>query len=151
MAAILEGVCIVRTSWLFGIKGKNFISSLLQWFQQKEELQVVCDQRGKPTYCRDLADAVISLLDREGIFHFANEGERSRYQIALDLLEAAKTKGLKLKCQRILPVSSSQFSTPAARPSYSVLDTSKYFHHTTIQPRPWGLAVNEFLNDEYSL
>jgi dTDP-4-dehydrorhamnose reductase len=137
--------CIVRTSWLFGSKGKNFISSLMHWFQQKEELQVVFDQRGKPTYCQDLAAAILTLLDKQGIIHFANDGERSRYQIALDLLEASKERGIQLRCQRIIPVPSSTFPTLATRPSYSVLDTNKYFHLADIKPRPWAAILNDYL------
>jgi dTDP-4-dehydrorhamnose reductase len=142
---IFPNACIVRTSWLFGAKGKNFISSLMSWFQQKEELQVVFDQRGKPTYCYDLANAVLTLLEARGIIHFANEGERSRYQIALDLMEASKEKGIQLRCQRIIPVPSSKFPTSAVRPAYSVLNTNKYFHLTNIKPRPWGEILNDYL------
>lgn len=148
---ILPSACIVRTSWLFGSKGKNFISSLLKWFQQKEELQIVFDQCGKPTYCHDLADAVLTLLGAEGIVHFANDGERSRYQIALDLLESTKLQEIPVKCRSIVPVPTAQFPTPAVRPAYSVLDTSKYSHLTSIKPRPWGEAVNEFINEALSL
>ncbi len=146
VAAALPEACILRTSWLFGSKGKNLISSLMNWFQQKEELQVVFDQRGRPTYCHDLASAAIALLNAPGVFHFANDGERSRYQIAIDLLQAAKERGIELRCQRILPVSSAKFPTPAARPSYSVLDTSKFFHFTNIRPRLWGEVLNDYLH-----
>ncbi len=149
--AHLPSACILRTSWLFGRQGKNFISSLLHWFQQKEEMQVVSDQCGKPTFCRDLAEAVITLLNCEGIVHFANEGGHSRYQIALDLLEAAKKRGIALKCQRIIPVPSAQFPTPAPRPFYSVLDTNKYVRLTAIRPRPLSEAILEFLNDAFSV
>lgn len=142
---IFPNACILRTSWIFGGKGKNFISSLLTWFQQKEELRVVSDQIGRPTYAQDLADAVIALLDQEGIVHFANEGELSRYQIALDLLEMAKMQGMALKCQRILPVPSAEFPTRAVRPAYSVLDTQKYSAVTKLQPRSWNEAAMEFV------
>jgi dTDP-4-dehydrorhamnose reductase len=142
---MLPETCILRTSWIFGINGKNFISSLMHWFQQKEELQVVYDQCGRPTYCHDLAAAIFTLLEMRGIIHFANEGERSRYQIALDLLEAARVRGIPLKCQRILPISSAKFSTPAVRPAYSVLSTAKYFHLTNHKPRLWGEVLNDYL------
>jgi dTDP-4-dehydrorhamnose reductase len=144
---ILPLACILRTSWLFGPKGKNLISSLWQWFQQKEELQVVSDQYGKPTYCRDLAMAVLTLIDEEGTIHFANEGESSRYGIALHLWEAAKQMGFAPKCQRILPVPGACFPTPAPRPAYSVLDTGKYTRLTTLKPRHWGDAIQEHLKD----
>lgn len=138
--------CIVRTSWLFGLKGKNFISSLMHWFKHKEELHIVSDQRGRPTYCQDLAAAILTLLEGQGIFHFANEGERSRYQMALDLMDATKERGIALKCQRIIPVLSSKFPTPAIRPAYSVLNTSKYVHLTHIKPRPWAEILNDYLS-----
>jgi dTDP-4-dehydrorhamnose reductase len=144
---ILPEACIVRTSWLFGSRGKNFISSLMHWFQQKEELQVVSDQCGKPTYCHDLAAAIFTVLEVRGIIHFANDGERSRYQIALDLMEALRLRGIQFRCQRIVPVPSSKFSTLAIRPLYSVLDTSKYFRLTSIKPRLWEEILNDYLVD----
>jgi dTDP-4-dehydrorhamnose reductase len=143
--AIFPQACIVRTSWLFGSKGKNFISSLMNWFQEKEELQVVFDQCGKPTYCLDLAAAVLTLLDAQGTIHFANDGERSRYQIALDLMETSKERGIQFRCQRIIPVPSTKFPTPAVRPAYTVLNTNKYFHLTKIKPRPWAEILNDYL------
>lgn len=147
----LPTACIVRTSWLFGPKGKNFISSVLKWLQEKEELQVTSDQCGKPTFCNDLAEAVLALLSAEGIVHFANDGERSRYQIALDMMQAAKALGHPLRCQRIVPVLSAQFPTVAVRPAYSVLDTSKYSSITNRKPRHWGEIVNEFVNYALSI
>lgn len=144
--AAAPDACIIRTSWLFGSKGRNLISSLMNWFQQKEEVQVVFDQRGRPTYCHDLASATIALLNASGVFHFANDGERSRYQIALDLLQAAKERGMQLRCQRVLPVPSAKFPTPAPRPSYSVLDTGKFYHFTNIKPRLWGEVLNDYLH-----
>lgn len=117
--------CIVRTSWLFGKSGKNFISSLLEWMKTKEELRVVFDQINRPTYARDLAEALVALKDCSGIFHFANQGELSRFQIAKDLLQQARLKKIPLKCQKIVPVSSEEFAMVAARPKYSVLDTNK--------------------------
>lgn len=142
----LPSASIVRTSWLFGSKGKNFISTVFQWLQDKEELQVVSDQCGKPTYCHDLAEAIFLLLDVQGIVHFANEGGHSRYQIALDVLQAAKNYGLPMKCKKITPVLAAQFPTPAVRPAYTVLDTNKYYHLTNLRPRPWSQVINEFLN-----
>lgn len=141
--AILHQACIVRTSWLFGPKGKNFISSLLKWFKEKEELPIVSDQCGRPTYCYDLADAILKLLDTHGIVHFANEGERSRYQIALDLLSCVRDSSI--KCQRIIPVQSAQFPTVANRPLYSVLSTDKYRHLTDHKPRSWIEAAQDFI------
>lgn len=144
---ILPHACIVRTSWIFGPKGKNFISSLLNCFQQRQELQVVSDQCGRPTYCEDLSDAILKVLNLQGIVHFANEGPSSRYQIALDLLTCVNKLLIPIKCKNIIPVSSSGFPTPALRPSYSVLDTNKYTQLTSLKPRPWIQAAEEFLKN----
>lgn len=143
---VLPTACILRTSWIFGPKGKNFISSVVKWLQEKDELQVVADQYGKPTYCNDLAEAILKLLDVEGIVHFANENPRSRYQIACDVMEMMKMRGIPIKCEKITPVLTAQFPTSAVRPAYSVLDTTKYFHLTNQRPRPWGEAINELIN-----
>lgn len=144
--AILPQACILRTSWLFGLKGKNFVSSLLRLFQEKEELEVACDHTSKPTYCEDLARAVITLLDFEGVIHFANATPLSREHIASSLLELVKKRGLKTKCRAILPVSSARFSVVAPRPFYTVLDTSKYVRATSIFPRPWSEVIEEYLD-----
>ncbi len=144
---IFPKACILRSSWLFGSKGKNMISSLLHLFGERGQLEVVYDQRGKPTYCDDLVKAVISLLDFEGIIHFSNEGEASRYHIALDLLEAVQSAGIAVKCQKIVPVPSTQFATLAPRPMYSVLDTNKYTRLTSNKPRPWKETLIEFLSN----
>jgi dTDP-4-dehydrorhamnose reductase len=142
----LPTACILRTSWVFGPRGKNFISSVLHWLKEKEEFYAVTDQMSQPTYCNDLAQAVIDLLDAEGIVHFANRGERSRYQIASDVMQAAHDLGLSFRCKKIIPVSSERFPTPAIRPEYTVLDTTKYFQLTKHRPREWSEVVNEFLN-----
>lgn len=148
---IMPTACIIRTSWVFGSRGKNFICSLLGWFQEREQLQMVSDHKGKPTYSVDLAEAVTRLFNAEGIVHFANSGEVSRYQIAMDLWEAMKQKGIEIKCQSIQPVPSSQFQAIAERPSYSALDTSKYVSMTSFKPRPWLEAASEFLDGTFKV
>lgn len=136
--------CIIRTSWLFGAQGKNFISSVHNWLQDKEKIQVVADQCGRPTYVQDLAHAVLDLLDAEGIVHFANAGAISRYQLALDIREEMLKCGKLVRCIQIEPVASQQFPTPAKRPCYSVLATEKFTQITGKQPRPWKEAIGEY-------
>jgi dTDP-4-dehydrorhamnose reductase len=136
--------CIIRTSWLFGSQGKNFISSVHNWLQEKEKIQVVADQSGRPTFVKDLALAVLDLLDAEGIIHFANAGPVSRYQLALDIREEMLKSGKPVRCSQIEPVASQQFPTPAKRPSYSVLATEKFTQITGKQPRPWKEAIGEY-------
>ncbi len=138
--------CVIRTSWLYGMKGKNFISSILHWLNQKESIQIVADQCGRPTFAQDLAEAVFDLLDQKGIVHFANEGAVSRYQMALDIYEEAKSRGMAIKCHQIEPVKSCHFPTPANRPLYSVLNTKRYTQMTGKMPRPWKEAMGTYLD-----
>lgn len=144
---VLPNACIMRTSWLFGGRGKNFISSILQGIKEKEELTVVSDQCGKPTYCTDAADAILNLLNCQGIVHFAGAEAMSRYEAACRLLSAAQERGMAVKCRAILPVPSSAFPTPAKRPAYSVLDTRKYTSMTQRQPKNWEAVLNELFNE----
>ena len=139
--------CVIRTSWLFGGKGKNLISSLLKWMQEKPHIQVVANQRGSPTFCRDLGEAILELLECKGVIHFANQGAVSRYQMALDIWELLKRKNAPLLCKHIEPVQSDQFPTPAKRPAYSVLDTGKYKHITGKEPRSWKEAMENYVNE----
>ncbi len=138
--------CVVRTSWVFGGEGKNFISSLLQWFKEKKSLTVVSDQYGKPTYCKDLSEAILALLDHEGIVHFANQGVGSRYKIALELLSLLRQKGIDVLCEEIIPVEAARFPTLAPRPLCSVLDTTHFETMTGIAPRPWDAIFNELVS-----
>lgn len=145
--AVNPSACIVRTSWVFGGNSNNLISSLLSRFLVDKEIRVVSDQIGKPTYCEDLVEALFTLLEVEGIVHFANQREASRYEIAQTLLQLAKQCKRSVVCEQISPVKSVDFPTPAKRPLYSVLDTSRYTLLTSIQPRPWTIAAEEFLRD----
>ncbi|MES2122477.1 MAG: dTDP-4-dehydrorhamnose reductase [Chlamydiota bacterium] len=140
--------CIVRTSWLFGGKGKNFISSVLNRILCEEEITAVSDQCGKPTYCRHVARALVDLLDCSGIVHFASSTPCSRYQMAQDIVAEARRRGLPVKCARILSAESSAFPTPAPRPGYSVLGTEKYESLFNRRPPTWQAALTDFFDDE---
>lgn len=142
---ILPHACIVRTSWLFGAQGKNFVCSVLNWLVQKNKLQVVSDQRGCPTYVKDLAAAILELLNAEGLIHFCNAQSVSRYELTLQIKEMLIELKKDVACHEIEPVTSLHFPTPAQRPSYSVLSTEKYTQITGKQPRPWKEAMKEYL------
>ncbi len=137
--------CIIRTSWLFGANGPNFISKMLDLLQKNQEVRVVFDQIGRPTFCKDLAKAAICLFDQSGIFHFANRGSSSWYEFAKFICEEAKRLNKPIACQKILPVSSQEFSSLARRPLYSVLDTKKIEKHLGFKPRHWREAVRDYM------
>ena len=140
-----QHACIIRTSWLFGHPGNNFVNKVLQLMQEKELLKVVSDQIGRPTYCRDLAEAALLLLDDEGIFHFANSQETNWYQFAKEIHQQALQLGFPLKIRSIEPVSTYEYPTPAKRPAYSALSTRKFEQHTGYKPRPWKEALHDYL------
>ncbi len=146
LSDVCPSACILRTSWLFGKEGKNFISSLLKRMQTQESLQVVSDQRGRPTFVNDLAEAILSLLCHSGIYHFANSGAASRFEIAEAVFKQAKEYNFPLKCHSISPLLSDAFPTLAKRPLYSVLSTEKITALLGQPPRHWEEGFKEFLN-----
>lgn len=117
----------LRTSWLYSAHGNNFLKTMLRLTAEREELKVVFDQIGTPTYAGDLALAIFSLIDgrlyegRGGTYHFSDEGVASWYDFAVEIAAAARRD----KCQ-IIPCRTSEYPTRARRPAYSVLDKSLF-------------------------
>jgi len=132
---------LVRTSWLFGPAGRNFVEAILTQAEAGKKLRVVADQVGSPTLAAHLAEAVVNLLDAgaAGAVHFANAGSCSWFEFAEEIVKQA---GLEQPIERI---SSDELARPAKRPAYSVLDTSRYAALTGRQPRPWNAALAEYL------
>ena len=127
--AILESGCkalIFRTAWLYSEFGNNFLKTMMRLTAEKEQLNVVFDQVGTPTYAGDLALAIFSIIEagvyegNEGVYHFSNEGVCSWYDFAVEIAAVAGNTGC-----RINPCHSSEFPSPVKRPPYSVLDKTK--------------------------
>lgn len=136
-------VLVVRTSWVFAPGGANFVDTILGLAGSgREELKVVDDQRGRPTYAPDLARALVKLVDSgaRGLVHFANSGETTWYGLAKEALARAGFAGV-----RVVPCASDEFPRPAARPANSVLDTSRYVALTGESPRHHLEALDEHL------
>jgi dTDP-4-dehydrorhamnose reductase len=133
---------LVRTQWLFGPAGKNFIRTILEKARRGETLRVASDQVGCPTFSRDLAAAVRNLLGAgaRGTVHFSSEGETNWFDLARYVLRhrGVSTEGLSAAKTRDLPY-------PAPRPAYGVLSKEKYRAVTGLSPRPWEEAVGEYL------
>lgn len=115
---------IIRTSWVYSSFGKNFVKTMLRLMNEKETISVVSDQVGCPTYANDLAGAIMKIISGNedplgGIYNYSNKGVISWYEFALAIKEISGSNCI------INPVSSSQYPTPAKRPNYSVLDTTK--------------------------
>jgi len=137
--------CIIRTSWLFGHSGKNFVDTMLRLMAEKEELKVVADQIGRPTSCADLAQATLKLLDEEGIFHFANTQETSWHKFAEEIYKQAKALDFDLRVKKIHPITTHEYPTLAKRPAYSTLNTNKVEEQLGYSIRPWQEALQEYL------
>lgn len=132
---------ILRTAWLFGRAGPCFPAAILKRAREGLPLRVVNDQRGAPTYVKDLAFAIFELAQHQacGTYHFTNAGDCTWHEYAGEIL---KHSGI---IANIEPVSSEEFDRPAKRPAYSVLDMTRFIADTGHSPRPWQAALAEFL------
>jgi len=136
----LSDYYIVRTSWLYGPGGKNFVETMLRLAAEREQLRVVSDQVGAPTFTADLADAIFHLIDKKapfGIYHFSNSGRCSWHRFAEEIIALAKVRGLEVKAESIEPITTDEFPLPAKRPAYSVLSNNKYKTATGVTPPEW--------------
>ena len=140
--SILTRYVIIRTAWLFGKGGNNFVSTIGKLSEEKDELKIVNDQFGCPTYALDLARAIKSLLSipAQGIYHFCNAGICTWYAFGLKVVELMGQK------TTVTPVTTREFVRPAVRPAYSVLDCGKFTAATGFRIRPWQDALKEYLS-----
>jgi dTDP-4-dehydrorhamnose reductase len=139
--AVKDGL-IVRTQWLYGKHGKNFVTAILRQAKEKKILSIVNDQTGCPTYTRDLSGAISVLLrqDARGIFHVTNSGSCTWYTFGREILRRSGIEGVEAR-----PIPSEELGRPARRPPYSVLDCQKLKAETGMELRPWSEALGEYL------
>lgn len=140
-----QNSCIIRTSWLFGWPGNNFVEKMLHLMKEKKVLRVVSDQIGRPTYCQDLAEAALDLMEEKGIYHFANACETNWYQFAQEIYKQAKAIDLSLIIELIESITTHDYPTPAKRPAYSTLSTNKIEAKLGKAPRAWQEALADYL------
>ena len=140
---LVKDPLIVRTEWLFGRYGKNFVTSILRQAGEKRVLSIVNDQIGSPTYTVDLAKAISALIqfDASGIFHVANSDLCTWYTFGQAILKLSGMDKV-----RVIPISSKELGRPAIRPSYSVLNCQKLKKKTGLTLRPWSEALKEYLS-----
>jgi dTDP-4-dehydrorhamnose reductase len=149
----LKRFFILRTSWLYGPGGPNFVETILRLAKEREELKIVADQIGSPTYTGDLAKAIFTLLESEaddqkklyGIYHFSNSGDCSWYDFATEIVARAKDFGLEVKLNAIKPITTEEYPLPAVRPAHSVFNKSKY-EAVAKEPIPqWQISLKNYL------
>jgi len=137
--AILPDAYIIRTAWVYSTFGKNFVKTISTLARQKPELNVVADQIGSPTYARDLAAAILTIIDsifnknidKPGVYHYSNEGVISWYDFAWFIV-----KYYDLPC-KVNPIRTEEYKTKAVRPKFSLLDKRKIKNTFGIQPPNW--------------
>lgn len=139
--AINPKTIVIRTSWLYSEFNKNFVKTMLNLFTIKDELGIVADQFGQPTNANDLADAVMTIIEKEpktyGIFHFSNQPETTWFDFASKIAELS---GSDIKLNAI---TTEQFPTPAKRPKRSTMALDKIEEKYGIQPKHWENSLEE--------
>jgi dTDP-4-dehydrorhamnose reductase len=143
---------ILRTAWLYSLHGDNFVTKVLQWSRKQETLRVVTDQVGSPTWTTLLAQATLLALrsagahptevlrEKGGIYHVAGAGSATRFEWAQAVLATDPRKEEQL-CKQLEPALSAEFPTPAARPRFSVLDSTKFEQAFDLVMPPWEETV----------
>lgn len=133
---------ILRTAWLYGLHGNNFVKTMLDLAENHDEITVVHDQVGSPTYSFDLAVATTNLLfsDKYGIYHVTNEGACSWCEFAKLIFELSDVD------VKVIPVTTEEFPRPAPRPHYSVLDNKKWNSSGFVPMRTYKEALSEYLS-----
>ena len=139
---ILSRFYIIRTSWLYGAGGANFVDTIINKAKTEKELKVVDDQRGSPTYTKDLADKIGEIIDKEryGTYHVTNNGSCSWFEFAKKIIEYSSIKGVD-----VVPIKSNALNRPAKRPANSVLQNFMLELEGIPLLRSWEEAVREYI------
>jgi len=148
----LQEYFIVRTSWLYGPGGKNFVETVARLASERQELRIVADQFGTPTYTGDLAGAIFNLLvlvpdvHPYGIYHFSDEGECSWHDFAVAIVEELKGRGENVIARAVVPIRTEEYPLPAPRPAYSVFSKEKYRRATGATVPLWRESLIRYFD-----
>ncbi len=138
---ILDDYLIVRTQWLYGKHGRNFVETILTLAEERDTIEVVHDQMGSPTYTADLSRAIAALVakDLRGTFHVSNKESCSWYDFALEIVRLSNASEVE-----IVPISSTALSRPAKRPLYSIFNCQRLEQEADIEMRVWQKALRDY-------
>jgi len=147
-AALPEAI-VLRTAWVYGVHGHNFVKTILRVASDGKPLRVVDDQVGSPTWARDIAGAIRALVQHRarGTYHYTNAGSTSWHGFATAILAEATEAGFALKTDSVEAIPTSGYPTPARRPAYSVLDTGKIQSLLTAPIPHWRDSLNRMLKE----
>ncbi len=147
--SLLNNYFIIRTAWLYGLNGPNFVKTMLRLFKEKESLNIVHDQFGSPTFTKDIASVIVNIIISQnsnfGIYNYTNEGKTSWFDFAREISRLAYKHNLINKEIEIYPINSGQYPVKAARPKNSYLSKSKIKQNMNIQIRDWETALEEYI------
>jgi dTDP-4-dehydrorhamnose reductase len=151
-AAVAEAApdaLIVRTAWVYGPGGVNFVATMLRLMSSRPEVRVVADQVGTPTSTLSLAAALWAFADTDatGLWHYTDAGAASWYDFAVAIAEEAVAAGLLASAPPVIPITTADYPTPAARPAYSVLDKSASFALLGRPAPHWRVALRAVLQE----
>ncbi len=143
---------ILRTAWVYGTGGKsNFVKTMLRLGAEKTELKIVADQIGSPTRAKDIAQTIALLISQNPCksctYHYTNSGVASWYDFAVAIFEEARLLDFPLKIERVIPITTSEYPTPATRPKYSVLNCVKISSRLAFYPPHWRQSLREMLQE----
>ncbi len=148
----LEAWFILRTSWLYGAYGKNFVTTMLDLFKTRDEVRVVSDQWGSPTYSRDLASMIITIIKRNsccyGVYNYSNEGKTNWYEFAKTIYNIAHRYNIIKNEVDIKPIFSHQFPSKAKRPENSYMSKDKIRKEFAVSIDDWHTALERFLEQK---
>ena len=142
---------VVRTAWLYSSTGQNFVKTMLRLMSEREQLSVISDQVGTPTWARGLAECLWCMVDRpeiSGLYHWSDAGVASWYDFAIAIQELGLENGLLTRNIPILPIPTEAYPTPAIRPSYSVLDKSKTLKDLGLVNTHWRKMLSKMLKED---
>jgi len=145
---------IIRTAWLYGKYGNNFVNTMLKLMNERESVSVVNDQRGSPTWARDLAETIIAFIRLAGegksipfgIYHFTGEGEITWFDFARKIYEQCRALSILTNDCEVNPCTSAEFPAKVTRPAYSVLDKSKIKRALGITIPAWEESLRNYLD-----
>ncbi len=150
--AALPDAVILRTAWVYGVHGHNFVKTMLRLAGEGRPLRVVDDQTGTPTWARDIAGAITALVqaDAAGLYHYTSAGSVSWCGFAGAILSAAAQAGFEIRTQAVEPITTADYPTPARRPAYSVLDTGKIQAQLGLTIADWRDSLVTMLGELYT-
>lgn len=150
LAESAENSTIIRTSWVYSSHGNNFVKTMLKLMAEREELSVVADQIGTPTWAKGLAQVCWKVAQKgsvDELYHWSDLGTASWYDFAVAIQEIGLELGLLKKEIPVKPIRTSQYPTPAKRPAYSVMDTSKARDEFEVEGQHWRKALKDMLKE----